>query len=39
MGKKIGRSFVNIFGVGLLVFPSAAISNRHVLAPDLGTVR
>jgi hypothetical protein len=38
VGSKIGRSFVSILGVGLLVFPSAAISNRHVLASDLRTV-
>jgi hypothetical protein len=39
VGSKIGRSFVSIFlGVGLLVFPSAVISNQHVLASDLGTV-
>jgi hypothetical protein len=37
-GKNIGRSLGCIFGVGLLVFPSAAFSNRHVLAFDLGTL-
>ncbi len=38
MGSKIGRSLVSILGVGLLVFSSAASSNRHVLASDLGIV-
>jgi hypothetical protein len=37
-GKNIGRSFASIFGVRLLVFPSAAISNRRFLASDLRTV-